>query len=181
MKKIKVLLSALAMVAAMALVSCGGKAGDDGTSSPAGETPKGTVVNCLAGQDDGYTVFLDLQTTVDAGSGYTKVTVDADWKSAKGIKPVIQLMTAENNQSSVGVDISKANSADCFLAATYDNWSTGKAVPTPCADGAAKAQLYIQGGEADGWAPVAGTIYVRKITLSAEGKTDLVVYDYEAE
>lgn len=52
MKKIKVLLSALAMVAAMALVSCGGKAGDDGTSSPAatGETVAFTMTYKANGQ-----------------------------------------------------------------------------------------------------------------------------------
>ena len=41
MKKIKVLLSALAMVAAMAFVSCGGGAGDDPTG---GKSGSGAVV-----------------------------------------------------------------------------------------------------------------------------------------
>lgn len=66
MKKIKVLLSALAMVAAMAFVSCGGGAGDDGTSNPAAS---------------GETIAFTM--TYNAGAQWAAPTfsVADDWKS----------------------------------------------------------------------------------------------------
>lgn len=66
MKKIKVLLSALAMVAAMALVSCGGKAGDDGTSSPAAT---------------GETVAFTMTYNANAQWAAPEFAVADDWKS----------------------------------------------------------------------------------------------------
>ena len=60
MKKIKVLLSALAMVAAMAFVSCGGAA--DGTSGP--------------GAVESKDVVLTLQENVGSYDGDKKITAD---------------------------------------------------------------------------------------------------------
>ena len=61
MKKIKVLLSALAMVAAMAFVSCGGGAGDDPTG---GKSGSGAVV---------FDGNVDLTgKTVKNGSAFTR-------------------------------------------------------------------------------------------------------------
>ena len=64
MKKIKVLLSALAMVAAMAFVSCGGGAGDPTSAPAAGESAK--LISC-----HGYDATLEFANPVAEGSGYT--------------------------------------------------------------------------------------------------------------
>lgn len=99
MKKIKVLLSALAMVAAMAFVSCGGGAGDDPTGGKSGseavvfdgnvdltalagyDATAGGVVKDFGGVADAYATVAeytlsDLGYTAD--SGFTKVAVIAD-------------------------------------------------------------------------------------------------------
>ena len=99
MKKIKVLLSALAMVAAMAFVSCGGGAGDDPTGGKSGsdavvfdgnvdltvldgyDATAGGIVKDFGSETSGYATVAsfklsDLGYTED--SGFTKVAVIAD-------------------------------------------------------------------------------------------------------
>lgn len=96
MKKIKVLLSALAMVAALAFVSCSG--GSDGTSSPAEEkvvfdgnvdltalagydATVGGVVKDFGGVADEYATVAEYTLSAlgyTADSGFTKVAVLAD-------------------------------------------------------------------------------------------------------
>lgn len=88
MKKIKVLLSALAMVAAMAFVSCGGGAGDDGTSSPAA-APEATGETVIAtGEHGTYFKWADYSITADNAADYiVRVTYTLDDATKAGWGP----------------------------------------------------------------------------------------------
>ena len=86
MKKIKVLLSALAMVAAMAFVSCGGGAGDDGTSNPPAETTTETVI--ATGVNGTFFKWADYGITADNAADYiVRVTYTLDDSSKTGWGP----------------------------------------------------------------------------------------------
>ena len=175
MKKIKVLLSALAMVAAMAFVSCGGGAGDDPTGGKSGSEGVKPTEDLVLFEGEkvldiaaSYTNYIEFTTPVEAGSGYKKFEVEASYTSDDGQKAVVQLMSADDKQASESVTLSATNAAvsgKCFVGAKYDDWSTGSAVSTDCFDGTAKAQFYIQDSS---YQPTTGTITVKKIVLLAE-------------
>ena len=173
MKKIKVLLSALAMVAAMAFVSCGGGAGDPTSAPESGEPAK--LIECHA-----YDATLEFTNPVAVGSGYTEYHVVAKWVAPGGLKAAVQLKNGQD-QSSSTIELKKNYTevkGKCFIGAKYDDWSTGSAVSTNCADGATLAQFYIQDSN---YQAMDGKVYVQKIWFSGEGKEDLVVFDYTAE
>lgn len=180
MKKIKVLLSALAMVAAMAFVSCGGGAGDDptGGKSGSGAVEEALVFDITASYDN-YIVFDEA---VPEGTGYTKANVIAKFESTTGNSGKLQLMNEDNSaQASATIDIGTdyaTLSVACLAGATYTAWVDGKAVTKDCVDTAAKVQGFIQDS---GYQPVAGKIYIKKAWLSGEGKEDLVLFEYTAE
>ena len=175
MKKIKVLLSALAMVAAFGFVSCGGKAGDDSTGgeSDPSAVPRQLVV--FEGEkvieitgttnDELYGFALDFATPVEAGTGYKKVKVTASWEAADGIQAIFQLKTSDEKQSSESISLTQTLSevtGKCFKAATYKDYSQG-GIEVPCADGAVKAQVFIQN---DAYAAIPGKVTIKKIVLS---------------
>ena len=176
MKKIKVLLSALAMVAAMAFVSCGGKAGDDSTGGTSGAEPavpnqlvvfEGEKVIEITGttNDELYGFALNFDTPVEAGTGYKKVKVTASWEAEDGIQAVFQLKTSDEKQSSEAINLSQTLAevtGKCFKNATYKDWDQG-GIDAPCADGAAKAQVFIQDSS---YAPIPGKVTITKIVLS---------------
>lgn len=176
MKKIKVLLSALAMIAAFGFVSCGGKAGDDSTGGTSGAEPavpnqlvvfEGEKVIEITGttNDELYGFALDFATPVEAGTGYKKVKVTASWEAEDGIQAIFQLKTSDEKQSSESISLSQTLSevtGKCFKAATYKDYSQG-GIDTPCADGAVKAQVFIQNGD---YAAIPGKVTITKIVLS---------------
>ena len=174
MKKIKVLLSALAMVAAMAFVSCGGGAGDDSTGGKSGSGAVKPTEDLILFEGEkvleasGYANYIEFTTPVEAGSGYKKFAVEASYSSDDGIQAAVQLMSADDLQASETVSLSTANSTvsgNCFVGAKYNKWVNGSAVPTDCFDGTAQAQFYIQDSS---YQPTTGTITVKKIVLLAE-------------
>ena len=172
MKKIKVLLSALAMVAAMAFVSCGGGAGDPTSAPAAGESAK--LISCHE-----YDATLEFANPVAEGSGYTDFHVLAKWEAADGIQAAVQLKNG-NAQSSATVNLNKDYTevtGKCFVGAKYTDWSNG-GKDADCADGATLAQFYIQNSS---YAAIDGNVYVKKIWFTGAGKDDLVVFEYTAE
>ena len=86
MKKIKVLLSALAMVAALAFVSCSG--GSDGTSNPAA-APEATGETVIAtGEHGTYFKWADYSITADNAADYiVRVTYTLDDATKAGWGP----------------------------------------------------------------------------------------------
>lgn len=172
MKKIKVLLSALAMVAAMAFVSCGGGAGDSTSAPAAGEPAK--LISCHE-----YDATLEFANPVAEGSGYTDFHVLAKWEAADGIQAAVQLKNG-NAQSSATVNLNKDYTevtGKCFVGAKYKDWGNG-GKDADCADGATLAQFYIQNSS---YAAIDGNVYVKKIWFTGAGKDDLVVFEYTAE
>lgn len=133
MKKIKVLLSALAMVAAMAFVSCGG--GADGTSEPAG-TPENTTRTWEAASADGVTItdngdgtcsftlsaanngnavllyINEDKSSIDAGK---KVVVDFDYETTSTANPKFYFCLAKDEANSW---TTPATSDDKYVDAT---------------------------------------------------------------
>lgn len=173
MKKIKVLLSALAMVAAMAFVSCGGGAGDPTSAPAAGESAK--LISC-----HGYDATLEFANPVAEGSGYTDFHVLAKWEAADGKQAAVQLKNG-NAQSSATVSLTKEYSevtGKCFVGAKYTDYSSGSPEEADCADGATLAQFYIQNSS---YEAIDGNVYVKKIWFTGAGKDDLVVFEYTAE
>ena len=92
MKKIKVLLSALAMVAAMALVSCGGGAGDDPTGGKSGSGAvvfdgnvdlTGKTVKNESAFTKAYDGFVITYDEIDF-TGFNKLVVEAKFYDADG-------------------------------------------------------------------------------------------------
>ncbi len=181
MKKTLLVLSAIATL--FAFVSCGGGAEPDGpaksdTNTPADNTPKAEAFVLECG--DGYDNYIDLIAPVAAASGYKKINAELKYESEKGIQAAIQLMDGENQASatvSLTTDYSTV-SGDCLAGATYNKWVNGSAQVTDCADTATRLQFYIQDS---GYQPCAGKIYVKKVWLSADGKEDLVIYEFKAE
>lgn len=185
MKKTLLVLSAIATL--FAFVSCGSKGddtvdGSDGTTTnttPSGDqTPaaEAFVLNCEAGYDN----YIDLIAPVAAASGYKKINAELKYESEDGIQACIQLMDGEN-QASATVNLPKdyaTVSGDCLAGATYNKWVNNQPQVTDCADTATRLQFYIQNSS---YAPCAGKIYVKKVWLSADGKDDLVIYEFKAE
>ena len=181
MKKIKVLLSAFAMVAAMAFVSCGGGAGDDPTGGKSGSgavVEEALVFDITASYDN----YIDFEEAIPENTGYTKANVIAKFESATGTSGKLQLMIADNSaQGSATIELGTEyaeKSAACLAGATYTAWINGEAKTLDCADTATKVQGFIQDSS---YQPVAGKIYIKKAWLSGEGKEDLVLFEYTAE
>ena len=186
MKKSLLVLSAI-LALSLAFVSCGG--GDDPEPIPGGtsdttpaDAPKADafVLTCEAG----YNNYIPLIADVAAASGYTTIHAIAKWEAEGGKQAAIQLMSGDaeamkqaSGTVSLTADYTEV-SGYCLAGATYQDWSTGSAVDTPCVDTATKLQFYIQN---DSYKPIAGKIYVKKVWLSAPGKDDLVVYEFKAE
>lgn len=107
MKKIKVLLSALAMVAAMAFVSCGGKAGDDGTSSPAA-TDSGDIVVF-----DPATYTGDIGEVVEVGGEkYLKVTPNK-YSTSIALATPVDIKGKTSVACKVFAEAGQSKNADC--------------------------------------------------------------------
>lgn len=181
MKKIKVLLSALAMVAAMAFVSCGGGAGDDpkgGESGSGASTPDDLVLydSEVAGEvleidiEASYNNYFELPAEIPEGSGYKKINVIAKYETTDGTQAAIQLMTTDKqSQASASISLDKEfseKSVACLAGATYTAWENNAEVTKNCADTAGLVQGYIQNSNAN-YATVTGKIYIKKAWLSA--------------
>ena len=181
MKKTLLVLSAIATL--FAFVSCGkkGPSEPDGSDKvPAENTPaaEAFVLDVKASYDN----YIDLITPVAAASGYTKVNIEAKFDAPDAKQACVQLMSGEDVQASATVNLTASYSVvsgACLAGAKYNAWVGGKPVETDCADTAAKLQFYIQGG--DDYHTMAGKIYVKKVWLSADGKDDLVIYEFKAE
>lgn len=181
MKKTLLVLSAIATL--FAFVSCGGGAEPDGpakSDTPANNTPKAEafVLDVKASYDN----YIDLIAPVAAASGYTKVNIEAKFDAPDAKQACVQLMSGEDVQASATVQLTASYSVvsgACLAGAKYNAWVNGQPVETDCADTAAKLQFYIQGG--DDYHTMAGKIYVKKVWLSADGKEDLVIYEFKAE
>ena len=172
MKKIKVLLSALAMVAAMAFVSCGGGAGDDPTG---GKSGAGAVEDVLVIDCDGYKATYPVE--IATGLGYTTVNIEAKWESETGTQAAFQFKNGDTDHSSETINLSKTYevvSGKFFQGATWTDWDNGGAT-VDCVDGAKAVQFFIQNAN-DNYAAVTGKVYIKKLWLSAAGKEDLVIY-----
>lgn len=125
MKKIKVLLSALAMVAAMAFVSCGGGAGDDPTGGKSGSDPvKEGPRAWVAASADGVTI-------TDNGDGTCTFTLSAQYNGSAVLLYINEDKSSIAASETVAVDLdyettSTANPKFYFCLAkdTDDSWNT---------------------------------------------------------
>ena len=177
MKKLKVLFGALALIASMALVGCNqptGGTGNNGLTGGAEETTSTPTEDLVLFEGNevinasGYDAVINFTNPVAAGSGYKKFKVEASWESADGIQCQAQMKNAEGAQSSATISLDKNGAVvtgACLVGAKYDDWSTGSAVPTNCADGISQIQFYIQNSS---YATTTGTVTVKKIWLVAE-------------
>ena len=140
------------------------------------ETEDVKVIDCKGG-DQGYNNYIEFKTPVGTDSGYTTFKIEAKYESDKAVVAKVQLLTADNKHSSPSIEIKKTysvTSGACLKGSNYDDYTSGSAVSTPCADSIAKAQFFIQDSS---WNTITGKIYVKKIWLSGKGKQDLVLFD----
>ena len=166
MKKLKVLMGALALFAAMAFVGCSGGADSNPEAGPTqdfilfeGEE----VLNA-----SGYDTVIDFAAEVAAGSGYKKFKIDASWESEDGIQCQAQMKNGEGEQSSETVSLDKNGAVitgKCLVGAKYLDYSTGSAVEKNCADGVSQIQFFIQDSN---YQTTTGKITVKKVWLVAE-------------
>lgn len=185
MKKTLLVLSAI-LALSMAFVGCKkSTGGDESDKSEPPAKPEALILNCKD-----YNNYAEF--TIPEGtdlSGYNEVHATWKWESSEGIQAAIQLMykTGEKDekgndvykQASPSTNLPKGDYADskssCLKGSNYDDWSTGKAVSTPCFDKTNCAQFYIQNSS---YQACAGTIYVKKVWLTGPGKADLVVFEF---
>ncbi len=123
MKKIKVLLSALAMVAALAFVSCSG--GSDGTSSPA-EEPEVKVRAWEAASADGVTI-------TDNGDGTCSFTLSAAYNGNAVLLYINEDKTSIESGKKVVVELDYTTTSTanpkfyfCLAKDSTDSWNTEK-------------------------------------------------------
>ena len=167
MKKLKVLLGAVALIASMALVSCGDPVNSTtGDGSGASTVPTEDLVLFEGNKvinASGYDNVINFTSPVAAGSGYKKFKIEASWESADGIQVQAQMKNG-NNQSSETISLNKDGAiveGNCFVGATYKDWDNGGA-DANCADGATQIQFFVQDSS---YQPTTGTITVKKIWL----------------
>ncbi len=169
MKKLKVLLGAIALIASMALVSCGDPVNSTtGDGSGASTVPTEDLV-LFEGNEvinaSGYDAVINFTNPVAAGSGYKKFKIEASWESADGAQCQAQMKNSNGEQSSATISLSKEGAVvtgDCLVGAKYIDYSSGSPVETNCADGVAQIQFFIQNSS---YATTTGTITVKKIWL----------------
>lgn len=121
MKKLKVLLSALAMVAAMALVSCGGGPGDDGTSGPAAALGDIVVFDPAT-----YTGEIGEVVEVD-GEKYLKVTPNG-YSTWIQLPASLNLKGKTTAECKVFAEAGQIKNSDCqfFVSLMDDNTESAK-------------------------------------------------------
>lgn len=187
MKKLKVLMGALALFAAMAFVGCSN--GNNDSNGGGDKTNPGEITNeegvLVFDISASYDNFIDFESAIPENSGYTKAHVIGKYESATGGKACLQLMDMDEShadQASATLELDKTyseKSVNCFAGATYDKWVVDHSEATACVDTANRVQGFIQ--ETQNWGTVTGKIYIKKAWLSGEGKEDLVIFDYTAE
>ena len=120
--------------------------------------------------DAGYDNFIDIP-YVPARSGYVRLNIEWYWDSPTGTSAGVQLISDEEMKQASGTIYNSSpwnwqiDSVPCLAGATYTDWSNGSAKDAKCADTANKLQFYIQDSN-NGFQPVYGTIYIRKVWLS---------------
>lgn len=149
MKKIKVLLSALAMVAAMAFVSCGGGAGDDPTGGKSGSDPVKEGPRTWVG------ATTDTVAVTDNGDGTCTFTLSAAYNG----NAVLLYINEDKSSIAVGkkvevkLDYETTSSVNpkfyfCLAKDATSSWDTPKTSDDKYNDGSAKTGTLIQEIEA---------------------------------
>ncbi len=125
-----------------------------------------------------YNNFIDLKVPIKEGSGYTTINAEIKWEADNGVKAGFELRDADYAQASstvkFGTDYSVV-SGKCLYGSYYDDWSTGEATPVACSDSAVRLQMFIEERTEDGYEATQGTIYIKRLWLSGEGKDDLLL------
>ena len=130
---------------------------------------------------DSYANYFDIP-YVPAGSGYVRLNIEWYWDSPTGTSAGVQLISDEEMKQASGTIYNSSpwnwqiDSVPCLAGATYTDWSNGSAKDAKCADTANKLQFYIQDAN-NGYQPVYGTIYIRKVWLSDSWNKDWVLFE----
>ena len=125
--------------------------------------------------------FYDIP-YVPEGSGYNTFNIEWKWESTEGTEAVAQMVSDDDTKmaSSCIYHTLKGKwmtlSCDCLAGARYNDWSYGNGAETNCADSVRKLRFYIQNSN-NNWNTTYGTVYIRKVWLSAPGKEDCVLFN----
>lgn len=132
----------------------------------------------------GFETGIDFDKPVAAGSGYTKVYIEFMAESEDATQVCFQLQDKTNEimASDAGTVYSEnfgkyvKLSKPCLAGEIYSDWSTGSEVIKDCSDAATRIKFFFQDGNSD-FKDVEGTVYVRKVWLTAKDKDDLIIFD----
>lgn len=137
------------------------------------------TLNCT-----GFETSIEFANPVAAGSGYTKVYVEFMAESKSATQVCFQLQDSKNGiMSSDAGTVYSENfdkyvklSKPCLAGVQYSDYSTGSEVIKDCSDAATGIRFFFQDGNSD-FTDVPGTVYVRKVWLTAKDKDDLIIFD----
>ena len=132
----------------------------------------------------GFETSIEFDTPVAAASGYTTVNIEFKAESKEATQVSFQLQDKKNGiMASDAGNVYSENFGQyvtelkpCLAGETYSDWSTGNEEIKDCADSATGIKFFFQDANSD-FKEVAGTVYVRKVWLSAKDKEDLIVFD----